>query len=494
LDRSLFKYSITVILLFILSITSGCGSLKTQPQAVKGVMDLSGWDFEKDGSVRLDGYWRFYWKELLNPEDPAGSTNQTNQHYFHVPGIWNDLIIDGKKLTGAGYCTLTLTVNTAGDPGMMGIKAGEIGTAYRLWVNGRLLASNGTVGTNEKEMSEKIVPQTVLYRPEGKTVTFILQASNFRDRHGGPWSSIYFGKEAGILSANDRNTALELILVGVMLIVGLYQLLLSAFNRHELSFLYFGIFCFLIALRTMVTGEIFLLQIFPNISHEWFCKLVYLSTFLPVSIFIIFMMGLFPDEVNIWFMRVSFFICMSLSLLILFTPLKVYTGTLTFFNYVIIFFVFYVLYALFKAVLHKRYGALFVFIGFMILGLLVFHDVLVNSLVINNIYLLPYGLFFFIISHSIILSMKYSSFNQKVNVQVDMESPVFHHLCSDCGLSKREKEVMVLLMKGMDYRDISGKLFISVATLKKHIHSIYQKTNVKNRLELVRRFVSQPSD
>ncbi len=31
----------------------------------KGVLELSNWDFDKDGFTSLDGEWEFYWKQLL---------------------------------------------------------------------------------------------------------------------------------------------------------------------------------------------------------------------------------------------------------------------------------------------------------------------------------------------------------------------------------------------------------------------------------------------
>ena len=38
-------------------------------------MDLSAWDFNRDGIVALDGQWEFYWNRLLKLED-FQTTNQ----------------------------------------------------------------------------------------------------------------------------------------------------------------------------------------------------------------------------------------------------------------------------------------------------------------------------------------------------------------------------------------------------------------------------------
>ena len=51
-------------------------------------------------------------------------------------------------------------------------------------------------------------------------------------------------------------------------------------------------------------------------------------------------------------------------------------------------------------------------------------------------------------------------------------------------ISKREKEVIQLISRGKGNQDISDSLFISLQTVKDHIHHIYIKTGVKNRVQL----------
>jgi DNA-binding NarL/FixJ family response regulator len=50
-------------------------------------------------------------------------------------------------------------------------------------------------------------------------------------------------------------------------------------------------------------------------------------------------------------------------------------------------------------------------------------------------------------------------------------------------LSKRENEVLHLLSQGLLYKEISDKLGISTATVRQHIHKIYEKLHVQNRTE-----------
>jgi DNA-binding CsgD family transcriptional regulator len=53
------------------------------------------------------------------------------------------------------------------------------------------------------------------------------------------------------------------------------------------------------------------------------------------------------------------------------------------------------------------------------------------------------------------------------------------------GISKREQEIIRLILRGKSNREIEKELFISLSTVKNHIYNIYQKTGVKNRYGLI---------
>ena len=50
-------------------------------------------------------------------------------------------------------------------------------------------------------------------------------------------------------------------------------------------------------------------------------------------------------------------------------------------------------------------------------------------------------------------------------------------------LTEREKEILDFLAKGYLYKEIASRLFISAATVKNHIHNIYDKLHVQTRTE-----------
>lgn len=76
---------------------------------------------------------------------------------------------------------------------------------------------------------------------------------------------------------------------------------------------------------------------------------------------------------------------------------------------------------------------------------------------------------------------KYHSQTAEVQAGFDVKLRAF---AAKYEISKREQEVIQLISKGLSNQDISESLYISLQTVKDHIHRIFVKTGVKNRIQL----------
>jgi DNA-binding NarL/FixJ family response regulator len=61
----------------------------------------------------------------------------------------------------------------------------------------------------------------------------------------------------------------------------------------------------------------------------------------------------------------------------------------------------------------------------------------------------------------------------------------FDDFCIRFEISSRESDIIREICNGLSNKEISGKLFISLQTVKDHTHRIYIKTNVKSRVQLI---------
>jgi DNA-binding NarL/FixJ family response regulator len=55
-------------------------------------------------------------------------------------------------------------------------------------------------------------------------------------------------------------------------------------------------------------------------------------------------------------------------------------------------------------------------------------------------------------------------------------------------LTKREKEILELLSRGLMYKEIASQIFLSPQTVRKHVYNIYEKLHVSNRVAAINKF------
>ena len=109
--------------------------------------------------------------------------------------------------------------------------------------------------------------------------------------------------------------------------------------------------------------------------------------------------------------------------------------------------------------------------------------------------IVPYIFIFIFLSWHLIpilfLNMYLEKYHgQTASQEIDFESKLSLFV-EDFEISKREREVIQLLCKGLSNQEISDALFISLQTVKDHIHNIFVKTGVKNRVQLINLIASR---
>lgn len=69
----------------------------------------------------------------------------------------------------------------------------------------------------------------------------------------------------------------------------------------------------------------------------------------------------------------------------------------------------------------------------------------------------------------------------------------FESNCKNFQLTSREFEIVQFIRQGLKYKEIGDKLFISERTVAKHVQNIFEKTEVNNKVELIRKLEQKPS-
>lgn len=363
-------------------------------------MDLANRDFDRQGIVKLDGMWEFYWNELLEREDFTTMSDRRAHagQYGKVPGLWNDYEYDGNTLPCFGYGTFRLIVTLPSHLERMGIKVLDASTAYRLWIDGTPLLRNGRVGKTREEMRPQYLPRVAPFRPgDSGEIEIIIQVSNFYEGLGGLWKSIMIGMEQDILNERDKQIALELFLSGVLFVIGIYHIVLFLMGKKELSLLFFGLFCWDIMMRVLVTGERFLFQLIPDFNWQIGTRMELFTVFAGVPLFLCFIYFLFPRECKKLILRILSGIGILWSIAIFFIPSRFFDLITKCYQFVIIISCVYIIIIIVRAIARKRDGAGFIMTGVIIFVLTIINDILTVNFIIRTDLFTPLGLFFFIL-------------------------------------------------------------------------------------------------
>jgi len=395
---------------------------RSSPVAVNGVLDLESIDFNQHQPVKLDGQWEFYWQQLLTPADFTTGKKPREQHYANVPGQWNGEVIDGERIVGDGYATYRLRVRTGKGQPLLAIKAIDMRTAYRMFVNGKEVAGNGKVGTSLQEMRPQYLPQVINLDTDSNTLDILLQVSNFHHRLGGFWHSIILGKQDTMQQMRINNLNFEFFHFGGLLIMGLYHLGLFIIRRKDLSALYLGLFCLIIAIRPMITGEYFLIQHFPDFNWEMMLKFEYLSLYMGVFFFSTFLYSVFPGEFSKPFLRVTQVISAVMSAMVMVTPARLYSHTVQAFEIFTLLVSVYAVYIVIRAIINRRDGALFFLAGIIILLITVTNEILYDNMIVDTGNYFALGLLLFILAQAFLLSVRYSrAFTSVENLSMELD-------------------------------------------------------------------------
>lgn len=409
------KYKLYFLLLGLavaaLLIFTGCGRdapNHSRPQAIKGAINLSSWDFARNGAIALDGEYEFYWQQLVPPEE--FSRGQLSPiHFLSVPDSWKGHIIASSKLPGTGYATYRLTVLLNPAAPRLALKFLDMGTAFNVFVNGQKILAVGTVGQTAETSTPRYAPQIVELPGDSSRLELVFQVSNFHHNRGGAWEEIYLGTREQLTKIRDRRLTLDLIFFGSIFSLGLYHLTLFSLRQNDRAPLLFGFYCLLVAVRLLIPMERALLHFFPEMSWELFVKIEYLSFYPAVTIFALFIYCLFSQDFHKLVLGAILLLSISATIIVVLTPARIFTQTLFVFQIFTTLALVYGLGLLAVCARRHREGAAFLLVGFLFLAAAVINDILNANEIIQSGHLVHFGLFIFIFSHAFILSSRYAT-------------------------------------------------------------------------------------
>ncbi len=503
--KNFLPKSFGFLLLFCFLILENCSEGKILPKAEKGVLDLRDWKFEgsdkeskvlTDGIINLDGEWEFYW-ETLPIEENSLSLASEKRGFISVPNAWNGYKVKGappldheeKKINGQGYGTYRLKVYLPEFTPLIPllIKVPGQATAFKIYIEDQFNVEVGKVGSSKESSIPSSDISYLSFTPRSKVFFITIVVSNFHDNKGGLWGTLTLGTIDGINQARVKNVALDLFVTGILFIMGVYHLSLYYLRRDDPSALYFGLLCFSIGTRNLVTGEVYLKTLFPFLKFSFMRKLEYLSLYMLLPVFNEYLYSLYPEEIfsflHKYISRIGY---IFISLVLILPPLY-FTTTLQLFQLILIVYIFYTIVVIVKAVFQKRDGGRTILSGFLILGIVSINDILHNNHIINTMYLASYGFIVFIYSQSFLLTSRFAgAFKQVKDLSQNLETKIKDRTKD---LESATREILSSRNEVQKAKDMIEESLAKAFDLNEMIQIIIKSESLEEILENVNRLL-----
>ncbi|MES2651817.1 MAG: ATP-binding protein [Bacteroidota bacterium] len=343
-----FKVACCTLFLILSNLTNGFSN-EVSPLAKNGLLDLRKQSLNQ--STALTGEWEFYWQKLIIPSDSAKGT------IVPFPVKWNDLSINGKHLPAFGYATYKLIVLLPKTNESLRIAMPDVYCAYSLFLNGKLVATNGKVANNANDF-EPHWEYKAFDIPLGlDTANLVLQIANFVHSKGGIKEPIIIGKSTNVTLERSRAEAIDLLLTGCLFMGGLFFLGLYLLGNRDKAILLFSLYSIVYCYRIMGVGNYVLHTILPNASWQLMIHLEYITLFSSIGLFGLYTRYLYPDDVNKLLVNIVSCICLLFSLATLALPPFYFSQLIDPFLVVTVFCIAYTLYIYGLAFSRKRPGS-----------------------------------------------------------------------------------------------------------------------------------------
>lgn len=370
------QFLLVLIMIIAVFFLSACRNENTK--ANRGILDIESMHVNEGRNILLTGYWEFYWGQLLNPDDFL-SNNHQSFSYQQVPDVWSHYNVNGQTYGSQGIASYRLKITNVAKGEYYVIQTGEVFSAYQLWVNGKVIASGGTVGKTKDSSIPGYNPTFATFYSQNDTVEIVLQVSNFDYKDGGFNKAFKFGTYKAMTLTRSIDFMIQYMIFGGLLLLGLYHLLLVLINHDKKTILFFGVFSLLLAFRSLFVGDSLFISYFPEISYRTHIQLIIIDYALAFIMFLLYYRSLFPNYFSKNALRFFSVPSVAYILLVLISPVSLVTRYEIVFELLIVLGITYLMYLNIKLIRDKQKAALFILIASMALIVTVVNDILYSQ-------------------------------------------------------------------------------------------------------------------
>jgi signal transduction histidine kinase len=261
---------------------------------VEGRADVKNLALE-DMIYKLSGEWEFYPDVLITPFSAVNVFHeyQAIKKYIYVPGSWQGYLQDHEAAIGKGTYRLIMDID---EETHIGIRVNKARLSSEIWINGVSVGASG----NPKEANYKPLtkPHSGFAYIDNNQAEIVIQVNNHNYPSGGLTQEVLFGSKSNIEQYETSKKAINATTILSLWVIGIFLLLLFLHRRNDKYILYFTLFCVVTGAYVILTGEVLILNVFPEMSYNQILSLNLLFAHLAIVFFTLFTLEFF-DKVYI---------------------------------------------------------------------------------------------------------------------------------------------------------------------------------------------------
>ncbi|MDY8137941.1 7TM diverse intracellular signaling domain-containing protein [Aquimarina sp. 2201CG5-10] len=408
------QYSFVVFLLLILCLSS-CISKTPEFSIENGEMDLSNIDFNTTKKVNLNGDWQFYWKQFPFEKRVFSTAVLHDPSVTQLPGGWIGDYFTGNKHPAKGYATYRLKINLRDPLVPLSLKIPRSHTSLQVWVNGQKIEESGVFGVQSETATPKLAP-LLIDIPKDSEIDLLIPISNYEYRVGGGFiQGITLGNRKFLRTEREQQLLIESLSAAAVLVVAIFSILFYYVESRQKIFLYFGAFSVFGVLRFISVGESTFISLIPDAPFWLVHRLRFIPFYLGMGIGGLYFYKLFPKELSKKVVQAYFWISVIFAGYLLVMPTYLSSYAFIPYQFIALFGILYVVFAVIKAVFNRRPEAKLVITAYTVVAMVVIHDLLVVQQLIDSIFLANYAFVAFIVMQVIVLFRTYKSYTEQID-------------------------------------------------------------------------------
>ena len=385
--------------------------------------------------ISLAGQWQFYWGQLLTPADfaaPSGVAPKGGM--IAVPSSWVGQVLGpdvnaGQPLPVFGVATYRKQVELRPDQvdTYLMLALESVGSAYRIWVNGELVGSLGSLATyTSASDSNAEVPQIRMnlldITPQTQQLDIIVQVSNYSFRESGIFGDVRIDQPYATMRYVVNHYILQdLLLVGVLVVVGLYHAMVYFLSRRESELLWFAGACLMTAVRAILLNKFLIHLLLPDVPWTILMYMQYSAKFIATFMYIQLTQRIYRQDVNELVHKVCVAVLLCGVLYVISVPPRIFTLTFNIQTLIMVAILFYYLVVVgYTLHVQNREGA-WLQLGSILFMIIAFiHDFYLYTNQLQSVQMVPYASLTVLLTQAMIISYRYTRFQQR-NAQLALD-------------------------------------------------------------------------